>query len=99
MDGGRRGLRARRNRLRWWLRVRVGTTAAETTSAATRPEVEGEPPTAETDSPYAFGTYEVEGDRITLAGACATVWQAGQDEVELEVVVDVAGCDLPSGSG
>jgi hypothetical protein len=51
-----------------------------------------------TDAPFASGTYELDGNTVTLAGGCNSVWEAGVADGELHVVViQDQGCGLSAG--
>jgi hypothetical protein len=51
-----------------------------------------------TSAPFASGTYELDGNTVTLAGGCNSVWEAGVSDGELHVVViQDKGCGLSAG--
>ena len=50
------------------------------------------------DAPFASGAYELDGNTVTLAGGCNSVWEAGLADGELHVVViQDQGCGLSAG--
>jgi hypothetical protein len=51
-----------------------------------------------TDAPFASGTYELDGNTVTLTGGCNSIWEAGLAGGELHVVVvQDQGCGLSAG--